>query len=193
VLVNPCVGYFKKTKEHKMGMDLVSVKGDDNDDEKYFYFDIFGWSKILELANSYGWKPFGTELGLWCLEDGTPIMPFPDEWDGDYFSNGGQGITAEDASAIADALESALDDIPDCDGLAPKHLTLSTAEEVHGYIRALDEPQIKSVLMLDIFDTPDSIVVPNSMVSTIEYFSGYRKEQVMDFIAFCRRGRFYIW
>src|ERR1700752_5544387 len=36
-----------------------------------------------------------------------------DEWDGNYLTNDGQMIKAQDALSLANALEKALDDIPD--------------------------------------------------------------------------------
>ena len=41
-----------------MGMDLEGKAG-------YFRFSNTSWRKVLELAYGYGWKPAGTEPGLW--------------------------------------------------------------------------------------------------------------------------------
>jgi hypothetical protein len=66
------------------------------------------WPKLLRLARVHGWRPRGTTL--------------PDDpggtWDGNYTSNDGQVVGAEDAAALADALEAALPHVPDHDALA---------------------------------------------------------------------------
>ncbi|HLO28436.1 MAG TPA: hypothetical protein VK249_04840 [Anaerolineales bacterium] len=57
----------------------------------------------------YGWQPQGTrppsitELHDLNIED----------WDGNYLTNDGQIVAAEDALSLAIALEKSLDDIPD--------------------------------------------------------------------------------
>lgn len=75
-----------------MAMDISNGNGE------YMRFSHFDWAELLKLAYEYGWQPAETELG---------------GWDGNYTSNDGQLITAEDADAIADALERAFDDSPD--------------------------------------------------------------------------------
>src|SRR5215216_7117246 len=94
-----------------MGMDLSGAGGIER-------FSSTSWVKILELAYEYGWKPQGTELGQWCDEHGEVICqlsPDADEWSTTYFSNDGQRVTDEDAANLANALQRALEDIPDFD------------------------------------------------------------------------------
>ena len=88
-----------------MGMDL-SVKGG------YFRLSGATWREVLTLAYDHGWKPAGTEPGRWIdPETGEldeQMSPDPETWESmDYFSNGFQWVTDEDAVNIADALERA--------------------------------------------------------------------------------------
>lgn len=80
-----------------MGMSLSGKGG-------YFSWTHIEWANILGIAYENGWKPMGTRG--FNLYSGSSI---PDEeWSGTYFSNDHQRVTAEDASNIADALESFL-------------------------------------------------------------------------------------
>ena len=96
------------------------------------------------LAYKYGWKPMGTK----APEIYGPCVTL--DWEGQYYSNNHQIVTRNDAAAMADALESALDDIPDSDG----------------------GEDWKSNLFIA--------------------FSGDGKQQLRDFIKFCRNGDFVI-
>lgn len=80
-----------------MGYDLSSKKKSKND---YYRFNIWGWGKVLELAEKYGWNPKGT-----VIEDNTQTL-----WEGYYTSNDGQLVTDEDVLEIKKALELALGD-----------------------------------------------------------------------------------
>jgi hypothetical protein len=84
-----------------MGFDLVS-----HTDGSYFRWNLIDWPKVLELGRMFGWRPAGT---IRYAEDGSPDPG----WDGGYVTNDLQVVSAEDAAALADALERALDDIPD--------------------------------------------------------------------------------
>lgn len=99
-----------------MGMDISNGNGE------VLRFPSAYWAKLLELAYEYGWQPAGTELGgLESVDDTADDDPFHHAalaeqnggWNGTYTSNDGQLITAEDANAIAEALERALNDSPD--------------------------------------------------------------------------------
>jgi hypothetical protein len=164
-----------------MVMDLCGRGG-------YFRFSNTSWCKVLELADRYGWKPAGTEPGRW-VDPSTgkldkQLSPDPEEWDGSYFGNSFQWVTDEDAARIADALERALDDIPDFDAaekwveygptdIGPTDLPIGPVE------RSLVEEGI-------------AISVPNGSLSPLEYFSGEDKPVVRAFIAYCRAGEFYL-
>jgi hypothetical protein len=60
-----------------------------------------GWPAVLQLAEDYGWQPAGTI---------PPKRINRDAWDGGYASCDGQLVSADDAKALADALERGLAD-----------------------------------------------------------------------------------
>src|SRR5438034_397715 len=72
------------------------------------------WPKLLRLARAHGWTPRG------ATQPAEESRYFPGgRWDGNnYTTNDGQIVSAEDAAALADALEAALPHIPDHDALA---------------------------------------------------------------------------
>ena len=83
------------------------------------------WTALLDLAQLYGWQPHGTvqppalypQSGL-ELEGRDPADIGTDDsiapvgmlsWDGSYIVGVGQQVTTEDAAALADALDRALE------------------------------------------------------------------------------------
>ena len=91
-----------------MGKDLHSKSGD------WWYWTNIAWDKILSLAQTYGWESAGTE---------QPPYSLSSCWEGQYITNDGQLVTAVDAKAIGNALENALDDIPDHSEMPEKLVT----------------------------------------------------------------------
>jgi hypothetical protein len=99
-----------------MGMDLSGRGG-------YFRFSNSAWCAVLELAYEYGWEPAGTEAPEFTFyaPDGVTVDEAQTRewrqhyrnWDGSYFGNAFQVVCDEDAANIAEALERALDDVPD--------------------------------------------------------------------------------
>jgi hypothetical protein len=159
-----------------MGMDLNGAGG-------YLHFSNTSWCKMLELAYGYGWKLAGTEPGQWVDpstgELDEQMYLNPDEWDGSYFGNCFQRVTHEDAAHIADALEQALDDIPDLD----------TDEKWVEYgPTILPTSPVERSLVEEGF----AVSGPNESLSPPEFFSGEDKQKVRDFIAYCRAGAFCI-
>lgn len=73
------------------------------------------WASILQLAHEFGWEPARTLLYDWCnCEDGeSPELIESWEGDNEYFSSDHQIVTADDARAIAEALEAAVKALPD--------------------------------------------------------------------------------
>jgi hypothetical protein len=59
------------------------------------------WSFFLSMGRGSGWEPAGT------LEPENYTGEYG-EWDSEYLTNEGQTVTAEDAAALADALEQSL-------------------------------------------------------------------------------------
>jgi len=70
----------------------------------FVFRDAAQWVQVLSLARAFGWEPAGTE---------APCDIAIDVWDGRYAPSDAQEITQEDALALADALDRAVDDIPD--------------------------------------------------------------------------------
>jgi hypothetical protein len=108
-----------------------------------------------------------------------PMSPDPDEWNGGYFSNDYQWVTEEDAANIADALQRALDDIPDFD-TDEKRVEYGPGE--------LPTSPIERSLVEQGF----LINVPNASLKPVEYFGGGAKQRVRYFIRFCRAGEFFV-
>ena len=77
-----------------MGFDLEGNSGS-------FRVSNSGWPEVLAIAEKYGWKPAGTN---------PPKGIKKSEWDGGYHTMDGQLVTARDASALASAIDSALND-----------------------------------------------------------------------------------
>lgn len=61
-------------------------------------FSFGTWHGCLELALAFGWQPAGT----------SPPYDYKGPWDGTYSGNDGQGVSSEDAGAMAKALHRAL-------------------------------------------------------------------------------------
>src|SRR5262245_53541873 len=109
------------------------------------------------------------ELEAYRVQQDNPILQailsfFPPPGDrllSSYFSNDGRRVTADDARALADALERGLPDIPDHDALA--HKTVEIPQEPGERFIRLGTP-----------------------VSPEEGFSGRHKARLREFIAFCR-------
>jgi hypothetical protein len=109
-----------------MGMDLSGKGG-------YFRFSNYAWHAALKLAREHGWEPAGTEPPEVTAHapDGTTVdeeaawveRQAYGNWDGDYFYNDGRLVTDEDARNIADALERALDLVPEKGDFAKLLLT----------------------------------------------------------------------
>ena len=142
-----------------MGTDLRNSSSGDS-----FHFNLYGWENVLALAEMYGWHPAGTRPPGSDEQDAGQ-----EAWEGEYFANDGQTVTAEDARDVADALEEALDDIPSHNAAAHKTKRTRTKS---GFVET---------------------VPPGAKISPLEALSGSNKRFVVGFIAFCRRGSFEIW
>ncbi len=158
-----------------MGMSLSGAGGHER-------FNHTAWWQVLKLASEYGWHPAGTEAVQRYDETGElfeQLSHDPDEWSGTYFTNDGQYVTDADAAHIADALERALDDIPD----------FNTSEKWVEYGPANQPTSPVTRAMVEAGLVASS---PNESLTSLEFFSGEAKQHVRDFIAFCRAGGFYI-
>ncbi len=180
-----------------------------NKDERVeLLIDGFAYEQLLDEAFNHGWEPAWTsepcdwcELdyedviinqmatdGAWCLpgsytyDDSVYFILDPNKtWDGNYTSSQGQEVTAQDAMAIADALQRALDSVPDYD-MHMRRLTRSritkaeiiteesyekAGAECPGYMKAIVTEHIRRGCLL--------------------------ARDLQEIIAFCRKGAFLIW
>jgi len=84
-----------------MGYDLSNEHG-------RFCLNIWYYPAILNLAYKLGWEPQGTKPAFWCNEDGSPSEDMNkdnDKWNGSYFANSWQKVTADDAENLGKALD----------------------------------------------------------------------------------------
>lgn len=142
-----------------------------------------GWVKVLNLAMSYGWQPLGTRLSS-VIESYRFDTEEWEEWDGTYLTNDGQTVIAEDASALAAALERSLDDIPDF------KIEIRRAVETR---RGEDLPESLSPVERAIMEAGlDNHLQGLLEIHPFQYFAGDEKLHLVDFIKFCRLGSFTI-
>jgi hypothetical protein len=144
------------------------------------------WCRLLSLARFYGWQPMGTlppfihDLRKPIYSDGAHGA-----WDGTYLRNEGQVVRAEDAVALAGALQTSLDDIPDVD--PDRELTLE--DDLPEWL----SPEEKSTIRrgLESTDSQEREEIPLGILP-FEYFAGAGKQNLLEFIRFCRLGEFVI-
>ena len=139
------------------------------------------WSRILSLARFYGWQPMGTlppyihNLRQPVYEDAAQGI-----WDGTYLRNEGQLVHSADALAMATALEMSLDDIPDVN---PDRGT-ALEDDLPEWLSPTERALIRDGLVDDEHNV--SAILP------FEYFAGDAKQNLIEFIRFCRLGEFVI-
>ena len=83
-----------------MGFDLCSETGSE------FSWSENDYARVLELAETCGWKPQGTKL-----PSSDEEKEGENDWPGYYLTNDYQFVLAEDAANMADALERTIEDI----------------------------------------------------------------------------------
>ena len=121
------------------------------------------WCKALQLARQYGWQPAGT-----VAPDYGPEYPPLTDWNGEYVSNSYQEVTDSDAKNLADALDRALADVPRQNTIKDKKLIIS----ING---------------VSYEATP-----LDACISPLDYFSGGCSQLLVEIIALCRAGHFFI-
>jgi hypothetical protein len=141
------------------------------------------WIKVLNLAMSYGWQPMGTRLKS-VIEGYSFDVEEWEEWDGTYLTNDGQTVIAEDALALAAALQRALDDIPDFASEPPRSVETTRADELGEML----SPVERAVLEAGLEDHLTGLVE----IHPFAYFAGDEKLHLVSFIKFCRLGSFTI-
>ncbi len=155
-----------------MGMDLVNRHND------YIAFRGVVWARILYLAEDHGWKPAGT-VSPYDRDDPNSEYYFAEPWHGGYDTNEGQLVTAEDASALADALEAACERIPDQRIRSGEHV------QVGDLPASIDDPVVDFLVRTGSEDT-----MPREFLKVYEFFAGDGKTAIKKLIAFCRKGEF---
>lgn len=113
------------------------------------------WVSLLHLASLNGWEPAGTEAPC----------EWEAKWGGDYMGNAGQRVTLADARSLADALESALPDVPTHDAMVDKVVE---------------------------FKLPDGNVFRGlkEAAGPYELWSGELRESLIEIISLCRQSGF---
>jgi hypothetical protein len=137
------------------------------------------WAKALELARLYGWHPLGTRP--------TPGLDFfkPDaNWHGTYLTNDGQVVSAEDACALAAALERSLDDIPEARIETDWDFSLWLEDDLPEWFSPAEREQVEEELQDGLLDIMG--------IHPLAFFAGDEKPHLVQFIRFCRFGSFEI-
>ena len=142
-------------------------------------FSKQSWAKALELAQSYGWKPMGTKPP--SLVDFHSLGA---DWSGTYSTNDGQMVKAEDAFALAHALQKSLDDIPDINIDMDWNPKAWFEDDLPEWLSPFEKEMIEDGLNDDLLDIMG--------LHPFEYFAGNQKYHLTEFIRFCRLGSFII-
>jgi hypothetical protein len=127
-------------------------------------FDWWFWELLLFMALSYGWQPLGTVL----LDPDGEIVK---DWCGSYFSNDHQVVAVEDATALANALVKAVDDIPFQEKLVPVD---------------------KFILEAWSGKLPDGLEIPDTSIYNLLFLPSWARQTIVDFITLCKNGSFII-
>ncbi len=137
------------------------------------------FEKALELAQAYGWRPLGTQL-----------ITSPDEyhlrtlWNGAYLTNDGQTVLLEDALRLAQALQCALDDIPDESSAIDWNSNRWRDDDLPEWLSPAERTQVEEGLMAH---------APAGMeLHPFEFFAGAEKPYLVELMRFCRLGSFTI-
>ena len=137
------------------------------------------WSKALELAGLYGWKPMGTRP-----PSHLDFYKIGAEWHGSYLTNDGQTVKAEDAHLLAAALERSLDDIPNDNLPTDWNSMFQPEDDLPEWL----SPEERAMIVEELQDGLLDIMG----MSPMDYFAGDEKRHLKEFIRFCRLGSFEI-
>lgn len=135
------------------------------------------WEKTLELARFHGWKPLGSRPPVIIGFQGINAL-----WDGTYLTNDGQTITSADALALAEALERALDAIPDEEPKADWNPGLWRGDELPEWLSPSEKEMIEDGLETGAFEV--------AALHPHEFFAGAEKRALIELIRFCKLGSF---
>jgi hypothetical protein len=158
-----------------MGCDLTNSTGASHP------WKTLAWWSLLNLARYFRWKPSGT----------LPPNDHPDPapWDGNYFHNAGQHVTADDAAALANALET----------LFHSPTREQTAQAVARRMDQVLQDQRITSQIPSTTSTPYPLDFIRQMLARFNQksvdpwqFDHSTDRHLSDFISFCRTGRFTI-
>ena len=151
-----------------MSMDLFGT-------EYSFNVSNLTWVKLLTLAKDHGWVAQGVE-STDLLTNGKGIVEVAKN---NYTSNDGQYVSKNDALLIANALEKALDKIPDSEN-DQKDQEYSL-EDVIEILTSGNQEEIEKITVdADLEETPFEICSCD-------------KTYILECIKFFRTGGFYIY
>ena len=140
-------------------------------DDDFFQFEYFGiWQKLMNLAQIYNWTPAGTAAPPEWEREAN------ENWNGGYDTFNGEWVTDDDARALAEALDRALDDLPD--NTMPDRIIETEIEEI-------DREGEVSISF--------HIIEANKSLNLFETFGGQYKSDLKTFIRFARQGGFHIY
>ena len=131
--------------------------------------------KALELAELYGWQPLGTQPPF-----GRDFHELNAEWDGNYLTNDGQIIKAQDALSLANALEKALGDIPDSKDNMDWNLNFRIVDDLPEWLSPEEQEMVDDGIENELLDILG--------IHPLEFFTGNEKDYLKKFIKFCRMG-----
>jgi hypothetical protein len=157
-----------------MGMDLLR---DDSTDG--MHFTNFTWSRVLSVARAHGWVPAGTRAPSrewyarqWgCRAEDLEEDPAAEPWSGIYDSSDFQEVTAEDARALGDAIERALQAAGDASPLSVPDVSRPVGRD-QVLVRAMEDKGFEVRLMVE------------------EHHGIDMRQMLREFVVFCRGGGF---
>jgi hypothetical protein len=138
-----------------------------------FEWSVIDWWLLLNVALRYGWRPARTRD--------------TEESNSSYFESGGQTVSAEDAAALASALESFFNDV--CRD--------EIAGEVAERMREVLDDNARDVnpQRFDVLTEPVELlraIKPEERTIPTWSFDERNIAKLREFAAFCRRGAFKI-
>ena len=131
--------------------------------------------KALDLAELYGWQPLGTQPPL-----GHDFRELNAEWDGNYLTNDGQIIKAQDAFSLASAIEKALGDIPDTKGNTDWNLKFWVEDDLPEWLSPEEKEMVEDGIENELLDVLGT--------HPLKFFAGNEKDYLKKFIKFCKMG-----
>jgi hypothetical protein len=120
----------------------------------------------------------------WSHAPGIDFSKLGADWGGIYLTNDGQVVSAEDAYALAAALERSLDDIPDAWLETGWDFSVWLEDDLPEWFSPVERELLEKELqdgLLDIMGT-----------HPLAFFAGDEKPHLIEFIGFCRLGSFEI-